>query len=319
MAIEFKPAVRRKTPARLALAGPSGSGKTYTALAMAWEWAQREKTMIGMVDTEHGRASMYQGLNGWQWETFEPERFSPLGLVEILGAAAGKGFSPFIIDSWSHYWFGPDGMLEQVDRRKTGTNSFSGWKEVTPDERKMIEAMLTYPGHLIVTLRTKTEYLVEEDSKGKAVPRKVGTKPVQRDGLEYEFDIVADLDLRNNLHISKTRLPFLANQVIAQPGAELATQIADWLDAGQAVPTVSEFRQRILDVEEMTQLREIYLEVESYRMLGAPTVDHEGTPTTLRELIVAIKAAMEAVEQQQAAQRAAAAAEEGDDYAEGRG
>ncbi|WP_280455547.1 AAA family ATPase [Nocardia brasiliensis] len=317
MAIVFKPAVRRKTPARLALAGPAGAGKTYTALAMAWEWAMREKSVIGMVDTEHGRASMYQGTNGWQWETLEPERFSPLGLVEILGAAAGRGFNPFIIDSWSHYWFGPDGMLEQVDRRKSASNSFSGWKEVTPDERKMIEAMLTYPGHLIVTLRTKTEYLVEEDSKGKPVPRKVGTKPVQRDGLEYEFDIVADLDLRNNLHISKTRLPFLANQVIAQPGAELATRIVDWLDAGNPVPTVGEFRQRILDVEEMAQLREIYLEIDSYRMLGAPTVDHEDTPTTLRELIVAIKAAMEAVDRQQAAQRAAAVTAE--DEAEGRG
>ncbi|GAA5087247.1 ATP-binding protein [Nocardia iowensis] len=317
MAIEFKPAVRRKSPARLALAGPSGSGKTYTALAMGWAWAQREKSVIGMVDTEHGRASMYEGLNGWHWETLHPDRFSPLGLVEILGAAAGRGFNPFIIDSWSHYWFGPDGMIEQADRRKSGSNSFSGWKEVSGDERKMIEAMLTYPGHLIVTLRTKTEYLVEEDTKGRAVPRKVGTKPVQRDGLEYEFDIVGDLDLRNNLHISKTRLPFLAGEVIAQPGAELATQIADWLDAGHAAPTVAEFRQRILDVEQMTQLREIYLEIDSYRMLGAPTVDHEGTPTTLRELIVAIKEAMEAVERQQAAQRAAA--EAADKQAEGRG
>lgn len=116
MAFEFKPAVRRKSKARMALAGPSGSGKTYTALALAWEWAQRSGGIVGMVDTEHGSASKYQGLNGWQWQTVEPDRFSPASLVEILGVAAGHGFTTLIIDSWSHYWMGQDGMLEQVDR-----------------------------------------------------------------------------------------------------------------------------------------------------------------------------------------------------------
>ncbi|MBF6333372.1 AAA family ATPase [Nocardia transvalensis] len=296
MAIEFKPAVRRKSKARMALSGPAGSGKTYTALALAWEWAKREGGVVGMVDTEHGSAKKYQGLNGWEWQTFEPDRFSPASLVEILGVAAGHGFAVMIIDSWSHYWMGLDGMLEQVDRRKLGSNSFSGWKEANPDERRMVDAMLTYPGHLIVTMRAKTEYVIEEDSKGRAVPRKVGTRPVQREGLEHEFDIVGDLDLKNNLHISKTRLPFLANQVIAEPGAELAAQIADWLDGGEETPTVAQFRQRILDAEVMEDLREIWKEIDSYRMLGAPTVDLEGAPTTLRDLIIAIKAAMEAVD-----------------------
>ncbi|MEV6324536.1 AAA family ATPase [Nocardia sp. NPDC051787] len=304
-AIEFKSAYRRKSKARIALAGPSGSGKTYTALALASEWAAREGGLIGVVDTEHGSASKYAGLNGWHWQTLEPDRFSPASLVEILGVAAGLGFNTLIIDSWSHYWMGPDGMLEQVDRRKSGANSFSGWKEATPDERRMVEAMLTFPGHLIVTLRTKTEYLVEENDKGKAAPLKVGTRPVQREGLEFEFDIVADLDLRNNLHISKTRLPFLNKRVIAEPGAELATEIADWLDGGEPVPTVAEFRQRILDVASMEDLRAIYLEIDSYRMLGAPTVDLEDEPTTLRELIVAIKTAMEKVDAKQAATAAA--------------
>ncbi|WP_067844519.1 ATP-binding protein [Nocardia lijiangensis] len=317
MAIEFKPAVRRKSKARMALAGPSGSGKTYTALALASEWAQREGGVVGMVDTEHGSASKYQGLNGWQWQKVEPDRFSPASLVEILGVAAGHGFSTLIIDSWSHYWMGQDGMLEQVDRRKAGNNSFSGWKEVNPDERRMVEAMLTFPGHLIVTMRTKTEYVVDEDGKGRSVPRKVGTRPVQREGLEFEFDIVADLDLSNNLHISKTRLPFLTNQVIAQPGAELASQIADWLDGGEEVPTVSEFRQRILDVTDEDQLRALWSEINSYRMLGAPTVDLEGTPTTLRDLIVAVKEAMEAVAAKLARQRASTETSDNSDQERG--
>ena len=35
MTIEFKPATREASYARIALTGPSGSGKTYTALALA--------------------------------------------------------------------------------------------------------------------------------------------------------------------------------------------------------------------------------------------------------------------------------------------
>ncbi len=37
------------------------------------------------------------------------------------------------------------------------------------------------------------------------VPEKVGMKSVQRDGLEYEFTLVFDLDMKNHSLASKDR------------------------------------------------------------------------------------------------------------------
>ena len=143
-------------------------------------------------------------------------------LVEALAAASTAGFGVVVVDSLSHYWMGVDGMLEQVDRRAKNGNNFSGWKEAGPDERRMIDALVAYPGHVIVTLRVKTEYVVEQNERGKSAPRKVGLKPIQRDGIEYEFDVVGELDLENTLTVTKSRIPTLSGAVVQQPGGELA-------------------------------------------------------------------------------------------------
>lgn len=281
--IQFEPATKKASKARIALCGPSGSGKTYTGLALATALSDR----VAVIDTERGSASKYVGLNGWQFDTVTPDKFSPLSLVETLGVAAGAGYPAVLIDSLSHYWMGSDGMLEQVDKRGRNGNNFSGWKEVRPDERKMIDALLTYPGHLIVTMRSKTEYVIEDNDKGKKAPRKVGTKPEQREGIEYEFDVIGDMDLDNRLTISKTRISSLAGEVFVHPGVDLARTISDWLADGIDVPSVAEYRDRVVGAESRGPLLEILREVEAAQLSNAPTVDDEGRPTVLRDFIVA--------------------------------
>lgn len=221
MTLAFKPATREASYARIALSGPSGSGKTYTALALATALSDK----VAVIDTERGSASKYVGLNGWKFDTVQPDSYSPLSLVDLLGLAAGGEYGCVVIDSLSHYWMGVDGMLEQADRRGKGGNNFAGWKEVRPEERRMIDALVAFPGHVVVTMRSKTEYVVEENDRGKKVPRKVGLKPEQREGIEYEFDVVGDLDLDNTLTVVKSRIHTLAKAVIPMPGEELATQI----------------------------------------------------------------------------------------------
>jgi len=277
----FKPATREASFARIALCGPSGSGKTYTSLALATALAER----VAVIDTERGSASKYAGLNGWQFDTAQPESFSPRSLVELLGAAAGADYGCVIVDSFSHYWMGVDGMLEQADRHAVKGNTFAGWKAVRPDERRMIDALVAFPGHLIVTMRSKTEYVIEEDERGKKVPRKVGLKPEQRDGIEYEFDVVGDLDHTNTLTVVKSRIHTLTGAVVPMPGEELAHQIRDWLADGQKVPTVAEFRKRALSCTSVDELRSLYDEVVGHRMIGAPTVDEHQRPTVLGDFI----------------------------------
>lgn len=281
MTLAFKPATREASFARIALSGPSGSGKTYTALSLATTLSDR----VAVIDTERGSASKYVGLNGWEFDTVQPDSYAPLSLVDLLGQAAGNEYGCVVVDSLSHYWMGVDGMLEQADRRAKGNNSFSGWKEVRPEERRMIDALVAYPGHIIATLRSKTEYIVEENDRGKKVPRKVGLKPEQREGIEYEFDVVGDMDLDNTLTVVKSRIHTLSKAVITHPGEELAQQIAEWLSDGVKVPTVSEYRKAALKMTNKAELKDLYDQVSGHRLASAPTVDADGHPTVLGDLI----------------------------------
>lgn len=281
MTIEFVKATRAAVKARIALAGPSGSGKTYTALTLATRLSDR----VGIIDTERGRASLYEGINGWEFLTLNPQSFSPSSLTEALAVGASAEIGCMVVDSFSHYWMGVDGMLEQADRRAKGGNSFSGWKEVRPDERRMLDALASYPGHVIVTLRTKTEYVIEENERGKKVPRKVGMKPEQREGIEYEFDLVGDMDLDNVLTVSKTRIPSLARAVVPEPGPELAETISAWLSDGEHIDGPMEYRAQALKADTSADLKSLGERVRKLGIGGAPVVDEHDVPTILIDLI----------------------------------
>lgn len=233
----FKPATKEQSRLRMALVGPSGSGKTMSALAIASHLGDR----IAVVDTEHGSASKYADL--YQFDTCELQSFHPQQYINAIQAAEQAGYDVLIIDSLSHAWMGKDGALELVDRaakRSQSNNSFTAWRDVTPIQNQLVEAMLGCKCHLIATIRVKTEYVMEKDDKGKTVPRKVGLAPVQRNDLEYEFDIVGDMNLENNLIISKSRCPALSGQVIAHPGEQVAIALQEWLSDGvPATPKVN--------------------------------------------------------------------------------
>ena len=232
----FHPATKTRSRARIAIIGPSGSGKTFSALAIAAGLGQR----VAVIDTERGSASKYAGLPGMPpFDVLELESFSPETYVSAIGAAGAAGYDVLIIDSLSHAWMGKDGALEQVDRaakRSQSGNSFAAWREVTPKHNALVDAMLASSCHLIVTMRAKTEYVMETNSRGKQEPRKIGLAPIQRDGMEYEFDVVGDITLDHELIISKTRCPEFDGKVIQLPGLVFGQSIAGWLSDGAPVP-----------------------------------------------------------------------------------
>jgi hypothetical protein len=231
--MQYTKATKKQSRLRLALIGPSGSGKTYTALTLAQGLGKK----IALIDTERGSASKYSDL--FDFDVLELDTFSPRLYVEAIHLSEQAGYEVLIIDSLSHAWAGKDGTLEQVDRiakRLPSQNTFAAWREVTPMHNALVDAMLQSRLHLIATMRTKTDYIIEPNDKGRLVPRKVGLAPIQRDGVEYEFDVVADLDLENNLVISKTRCPELHGVVISKPDVALAETLKTWLTDGIPAP-----------------------------------------------------------------------------------
>lgn len=284
MSFTFTPAAREGSFARIALAGPSGSGKTWTALTTARELAPK----VAVIDTERGSAKKYAGDDGFTFDVLEMTHFDPRDLVKALAAAGAAGYGCVVVDSLSHFWMGSGGMLEQVDNaaKRGGGNSFGGWKEARPMERQMIEALLGYPGHVVVTMRTKTEWVVEENDKGKKVPRKIGTRPEQREGIEYEFDLVGDMDLEHTLVVSKSRIAPLADQVIRRPDGEFGQQVAKWVGDGVPPKSALDYRDAALgSLQTVDTLRELYMEVQRKRLDGAAVIDGVGDTVTLGAFI----------------------------------
>jgi hypothetical protein len=228
----FQKASKTQSRLRLALIGPSGSGKTFSALAIASGLGKR----IAVIDTERGSASKYAGrfaFDTLQLETFHPQRY-----IDAIAEAEKAGYDVLVIDSLSHAWIGREGALDLVDaaaRRSKNGSSFNAWRDVTPLQHALVDAILRCKCHVIATMRSKVEYLIEKDEKsGRSVPRKIGMAPVQRDGVEYEFDVIGELDLENNLSVTKSRCPELSGTVTRRPGADFAKALAAWLSDGAA-------------------------------------------------------------------------------------
>ncbi len=230
--LKFEKAVKSKLKLRLAIIGPSGSGKTFSSLLLASGLSKK----IALLDTERGSAKKYADL--FKFSVLEMENYHPDNFIEAIRSADDQKFDLLIIDSLSHAWNGHNGALELVDKaaaRLKTTSSFAAWREVTPLHNRMIDAILRSDLHIIVTMRVKTEYSLEKTESGKKMVRKVGLQPIQREGLEYEFDIVGDMDMTSTMVITKTRCPALQQSVIQKPGNELAKTILKWLNSGEPV------------------------------------------------------------------------------------
>jgi len=232
----FAPAVRTKKKLRIALDGPSGAGKTYSALLIASGLTGGDLSKVALVDTEHGSASLYAHLGPFAVAEMHPP-YSVEKYVQALAAAAAEGYEVVVLDSLTHAWSGEGGLLDYVDRvakTRTSGNSFAAWKEGTPLQKQLTDAILGSACHVIVTMRTKTEYVIEENERGKKVPRKIGLAPEQRKDFEYDMDLVLDLTREHLATASKDRTGVWAERMEV-PAAGHGEELVAWL-AGAAPP-----------------------------------------------------------------------------------
>lgn len=225
----FRTAQRRKAKARVAITGPAGSGKTYSALLVARGLAS-SWDKIAMIDTEHGSGDLYSDLGKYCIATMKPP-YQPERAVKAMGLATESGFEVIILDSMSHFWAGEGGLLELHDRM-TG-NPYVNWGLITPRQIALVKAILESPVHVIATMRSKIKHeMVEEDGKKKV--HKLGLKPIQREGVDYEFDVVLDLNQNHLASCSKDRTS-LFDGTMEIPTTGTGERLRDWLDAGADV------------------------------------------------------------------------------------
>lgn len=225
----FRKAEKKKAKLRLAITGPAGSGKTYGALLVAQGLGGR----IAMVDTENGSGDLYADLCEYDVCTLSAP-YTVEKYIQAIHEAENAGYDIIIIDSLSHVWAGEGGLLDlqgQIADSQRGGNTYTSWRKVTPLHNRLIETILTSKCHVIATMRSKTEYMMTENERGRNEVKKVGLAPVQRDGMEYEFGIVFDLGINHTATVSKDRTSIFDGQIF-KLSPDIGLQLREWLDKG---------------------------------------------------------------------------------------
>jgi len=223
----FQPAQRGTVKLRIALMGPSGSGKTWSSLVMAKGLGGK----VALIDTERGSGGLYSHLYPYDVAQLKPP-FQPEKYVSMIKLAEQRGYDVIIIDSLSHAWSGDGGVLDMHDRAAKATrNTFTAWREVTPQHNAMVDAILGSSAHVIVTMRCKTAYEVQQEN-GRTRVAKVGLAPVQKDGLEYEFTMVLDLSVDGHIATATKDRTGLFDGQHFLPSEETGQKLRQWLLAG---------------------------------------------------------------------------------------
>lgn len=234
MTSEFIPrkATKSRVKLKMAIQGPSGSGKTEGALALAKHLVPDGRVLL--IDTENESASLY--ANRYDFDTiplappYHSDRYKA-----AMQVAVDQKYDVLIVDSITHQWDGVGGILrrkEELDRQP-GSNSYTNWSRFTPEHTAFIEFIKQIPVHTIVTMRSKQDYVLEANDKGKQTPKKVGMAPIQRDGTEYEYTLVFDVDMGHKAIASKNRTTLFQNfEQVDLCDPQVAIGIREWLDDG---------------------------------------------------------------------------------------
>jgi len=271
----IRKAQRKVTKARVGITGPSGSGKTLSALLMAFgmtgDWEK-----VGLIDTENRSADLYAetmkaGVSIPEFPKIDLDPpYTTEKYIEAIKSFEDYGVDVIIIDSLSHAWAGEGGLLEQKDQasKMGGKNSYTAWAEMTPKQNRMVEAILKAKCHVFTTMRSKTEYVLEANEKGKQVPRKVGMAPVQRDGLEYEFTMVMDLTADHIATVSKDRTGLFDGQYFT-PSVEAGKTLMEWLESGEKLispESVVKINTKWIELDLQPDL----LDAQANKLFGSP-------------------------------------------------
>jgi hypothetical protein len=205
----YKPARREKVGLIVGLSGPSWSGKTFSALRLARGLAGRTGR-VALLDTERGRGLTYaddfEFDHGELNEPFTPDRYA-----DAAALSKRAGHNVLIIDSMSHEWAGPGGVLEMHESELTrlAGNDFGrreamkmvAWIKPKVAHKAMVQRLLQLNSHLILCFRAeeKTEIQMLPNKQGKlvATPVNIGFQPITSKDMAYELTILLGFDPKN--------------------------------------------------------------------------------------------------------------------------
>jgi hypothetical protein len=232
----------------MALQGPSGSGKTYSALLIAYgitnDWSS-----IAVIDTENHSANLYAHLGNYNVLNIDAP-FTPEKFIQAIKLCESAGMKILILDGISGEW---ESILD-IHANMTG-NSFTNWSKLTPRHNEFVQTILQSPLHIIATIRTKQDYVLQEKN-GKQVPEKVGLKAITREGMDYEFTIVLDIDIKHHATASKDRTQLFIDKPEFTITSDTGKRILQWCNQTDEVEIKEEENIQI-QIQECTNIKDL--------------------------------------------------------------
>ncbi len=303
--LAFTKATKEQSKLRLAMFGPSGSGKTYTSLRIASGLSDK----IAVIDTERRSASKY--ADRFEFDVLDLDEKDIDTYCRAIDAAQNAGYAVLILDSLTHAWQELLSEIDKLARAKYGGNTWGAWSEGTPKQRQLVDAILSYDGHVIATMRSKTEWTTTTDNRGRTKPQRIGLAPQQGKGIEYEFDLLIELCVEHIGTVLKDRTGRFQDQTIKEPGEEFGQKLAAWLTEGEPPKPPEPF---VMDTEMPIVSKWSTLHSAAVEQLGYNHAAH--VKNTLKQIfdggsgeLTFMAAWSELVEHQQAKQADAAGAE----------
>lgn len=246
--MELKQSQRSKVKIKMALKGPSSSGKTMGAILLAKGLAKGDLSKVAIIDTENGSANLYSHLGKYNVLKLDSP-YNEDKYIKAVELCEKEGMEVIIIDGISQFWL----YLLDLHSSIPG-NSFTNWQKINPLEKKFMDKILQTNTHIIATMRTKQDYVLNLKN-GKYVPEKIGLKSIQRDSIDYEFTLVLEIDIKHFTTSSKDRsqlfeksLPFIIN-------SNTGKRILDWCNSTM---TKNELQIKVSECNNIEELTDLY-------------------------------------------------------------
>jgi len=244
--MQLRQSERKQAKIKLAIQGCAGSGKTYSSLLLAYgitnNWSK-----IAVIDSENGSADLYAHLGAYNVLNLN-NNYSPENYIEAIAICEKADIEVIIIDSLSQSW----DFLLQCHAEMVG-NSFTNWGRITPRQNAFIQRILQSNCHAICTMRTKQDYVLSEKN-GKMVPEKVGLKAIMREGVDYEFTIVFDIDMKHIANASKDRTGLFMGKPEFTISSVTGKRILDWCKSGVSIESVKNDISKAKTIEELNSI-----------------------------------------------------------------
>lgn len=274
--MQLRPSERKKAKIKMALQGSAGGGKTYSSLLLAQGLANGDFTKVAIIDTENGSADLYAHLGQYNVLTLTPP-FTPENYIKAIEICEKAGMEIIIIDSISQSW---DYLLDY--HANLSGNSFQNWAKITPRQKAFVDKLLQTGAHVIATMRTKQDYVLNQKD-GKYIPEKVGLKAIQRDGLDYEFTLVFEIDIKHYSVASKDRTGLFMGKPEFIINGSTGKKILDWCNSGT---NIQDARQKIKDCDTIDNLKILYAQYIDWRELLEYDFKQQKDTITTKEFLL---------------------------------